>query len=307
MKLEYKKILKQAYQLTKTHKFLWLFGLFLFWGNAFNLSFSLHNNNSDPNSQKYADQATQWLQAHTAAANWIGLGVLFLFFVLVILYFWFRAGLLVAAKAVIEKKETSFRQAFKAGGMFYRRILWTSILVSLGLFALGFILATPTLYLLSAGLTGRGIILVIIGLVIFLPVLIAALFTSILAPIFIVYYDQRIDEALKNSLDLVTKYWPQLMLFGLFLAVIFMVTMIVLSVILGVFVLFAVMAYHKVSSPAGLIFAAIPILIGALGSIIVLAAFTVFQQLSWVLVFEELIRPVKVEEEKTVPLPEVAN
>src|SRR3989344_5029450 len=103
--VDYQKILRRAWMLTKTNKFLWLFGLFLFLGNLVNIGYV-------PPDQ----------QQRMANLNpWIGLGILVIIIFLFLLYCRSKAGSILAIRAVLEKKETSFSLAFAQSARFYWR------------------------------------------------------------------------------------------------------------------------------------------------------------------------------------------
>lgn len=266
MPFAYKKIINQAWQLTRTNKFLWPFGLFLSMGN---LLFILDNQKVD--------------------AIFLAISVLFF-----ILYFRAKAGLTIAIKAIIEKQETSFGKAFTAGRLFYGRILVVYVFLSLALMALLALLSAPIVHLVQQKQIIGASVLGGIGAIIFVPTALAIEFILILSPMFIVFYDLKVKEAINKSFDLTSKHWPQLVGLGLLL---FMVWLIAAP-----FGFLARFLYDK-----GGLWPIMFLILTQIVILILLSVISVFQQTAWVLAFEELIKPQKFEEAETLPEPEIVG
>lgn len=243
---------------------MWLFGLFLFLGNGISVGSSFVKVDLSGNQSIIA--------------------VIILFF-LAMVYFRAQAGIISCIKAVLDKQITSFTQGLAAGRLFQWRLLGVAMIMNAGLFALTMIIISPIFYLYHSHLLWRAGILSGLGLAILIPTSIIVALISVMAPMFIVFYDLKIGEAIRQSFELVREFWLRLLVFSLLL---FGINLLVSAG--SIFVLLLYLAYHKV----GLIVA------GSLILLMVQPVLTCFAQTAWVLAFQELIKPQKFEEEKVV-------
>jgi len=301
-------ILKQAYALTRHHKFLWMFGLFLFWPNMFNLVFFT----SGRNQSNIKTPAVQpWLDTHQAVSWLVLIALVVLFFVAAFMFFRAKAGHIAAVKALVDKKETSFGMAYVSAEPFFGRVFASVVLMGLVVLSAVVIVGIPIIYLASFQILWRTVILACLGLIVIFPIVIVAILISSLAPMYVVIFDLKIGEAIKNSFNLISQYWVELILFSFSLVLIgifmFFLAVFTASVIVSPFVIFGVLSYHK----EGLLLSSILFWIaGIVGSIIfltLLAIFSSFQQTSWVLLFLNINKTEKLPEEKTASVPEVVG
>ncbi len=305
MQLELGKIFGQAWQITKANRFLWIYGLFLLWGNIFNLGFSAQNN--EVNQEKfYGSDAVLWLQSHPDSA----FGILFLFVLLcaVLIYAFFRAraGSILAIKDLIDKKDTSFKKSFKAGRNFYRRVLHMFILTNLALSVLSLIVIIPIIQLSSGFSAWQVGVLTILGLCILIPSTIVGSLIGIIAPLFAVLFNMNTPDAFRASFSLISECWKQLLLFGFFMFCLMILVFIISVAALSPFVVLGVLAYHKVSSTLN-----IPVSIALLSAgfgvfLLVQSVASIFQNTAWILMFLEIVKPEKADEEIPAPVPEIA-
>ncbi len=298
--IQFGKIFKQAFQILKAHKFLWVLGLFLVWGEIFNLfSYSTNNPNQEVN------QLNQATQVHAGGV----VTALALVFVLIVVMMWFyfraRTAVIIGTKAVLDKKDTGFKKSFRAGKHFYVRIfgIWF-VTVFLTVLAL-VILASPVVYLSTQGLGGRAALLGIIAVLIFVPLAFLAGFINNLAPMFVVQHDLQIGKAVNASFDMVKKYWAGLLSFSILLG---LLNGIILGFLSFCFVLGFEFFTHLFYNTGGFQITISSILF-AFACLIALLFFgsgvASYQQISWVLLFNDLVKPQKLEEEEIVPVPEV--
>lgn len=305
-------ILKQAYHLVRTNRFLWVFGLFLFWGNSLNfLNFTADPNNSDYQNSSSA-AAEKWLVAHPELSLIIFVVLLACIAGLIYLYFRSRAGLILSVKNILEKKEVSFRKGFKEGRFFCGRLFKLSVLINLVILVVAGVLMIPVLYLLSIGYPTRAAILGLFGALIFVPIYAVSLFVSTMAPMFTVLYNMNVRASIAATLDMVRERWVILLMFSLTL---FGVTiLVVIASILGVlaitipFVLLTRFIYHTEALLLAYATMSVGMIAAAAIFLIVQSAMAAFQQSAWVLMFEELVKPrnSSVEAEAEV-VPEVVS
>jgi hypothetical protein len=205
---------------------------------------------------------------------------------LIVLYFRAKAGLMIAIKAILDKQETSFGRAFRFAGLFFNRILIISILAELGLALLAVVLGGPVAVLFKQHFLNRAVVLLVLALLIFIPAAVTAILVNILAPMFVVIFDLKIQEAVSSAFELIKKYRFQLILFGLLLFSLELAPLFLMSIVVKL---------HRGLTTS---------LFCAAAFLIIESAVAVFAQTAWVLAFLELVKPQKVEEER-VPLPEV--
>ncbi|MEO8065908.1 MAG: hypothetical protein ABI643_03610 [Candidatus Doudnabacteria bacterium] len=263
MVLPYRKIFQQAYEISRNNRFLWIFGLFLVLPNLLNFS--------------------GW--SSVTETDWISL-VTLIFFILV--YFRARAGMIFALKRILEKQNSSFKQAVSASRLFYARLLLITVLITLVWIILGIVLALPVVYMANRHHIGQAWILGIFAGAIWIAMFVPTYLAQALAPLFVVMYNFKIRESLDLAFSLVRKFLGSLAVLGLIL--------FLLQILPIVF--FSFLAYYTDSLTMRILGAAVIFLIE-----IVLE---VFQQSVWVLAFLELVKPQKFEEEERVaPIPEV--
>jgi hypothetical protein len=276
--VSYQKIFKQAYEITKNNKFLWIFGLFL----SLVLTASWAGEpKMDPNP--------------IAIPNYIVAVVLILFLAFIIIYFRCRASLILAIKAVLEKEHTSLTKSFRGSRNYWMRFLVISVVVDLFTLLFGGIIGLPVYYMFQQGFTYRAISLLIVGLLIFIPLAVTFLLINVLAPMFVTLYNFKVRESVKASLDLITKHWFTLVTLGFWT----FLPQLAIGLIASTIVFSTQLKYHTIEL-AGLILSGIILLI--FSSLIV-----VFQQAVWVVAFIELVKPLKPEEPEQVIVPEIAT
>ena len=249
---------------------MWIFGLFLILGNLPSVGISSSEN-------QYQFQGNQ-LVAILAAA-----------ILLLVLYFRAKASMIIALHAIAEKKETSFGKAYQVSRFFYAKIFSIYFFLEIGLFLLGLVLITPIGYMFNQHFTNRGTTLLILGLLIFVPVLVVVLLINALAPMFVVIYDLNIRESMTRAFELVSKYWLNLSLLGLLLFLVELPALFLGAIVIGLrggwlVTIFGILCFL------------------ALESIV-----AVFQQAVWVLAFLDLVKPQKLEETEPVIVPEIIS
>lgn len=304
------KIIKQAYHLVVAHKFLWAFGLLLVLPNILNIATYTVDNASD-NFITDLSTILLWLTNNLSWAVLIGFGVLIVIVGLALLMLRAEAAIIVSVRRIIDKKETGFVNGFKNAKMFYWRIFGVLILVFLFMLAALLILGIPIYYLAISGLGNRAAILGIFALLIFIPVSIYFRFITSLAPNYVVLHDLKIKESIRASADLIKVHWVKILVFTVVLGIVtFFAVMIGLSL--------AALVWYSVVQIVPLIydlegsgsnFAEIMgFTIGGLVIFALQAGIAAFGQVAWVLFFQELVSPEKIEETPEIGVvPEVIS
>ncbi len=279
----YRKILAQAWLLTKTYKFLWAFGLLLFLGQVFNAGYTILSQN-----QRLPDSIQNLMER-----TW----VLWLLFVIVcvwlLVYFRARGGVILAIKSLIDREPVRPLAAFYTGRFFVTRLLGLMIALQLITFVFSLLIATPIFYLFTQGLVIRGLILAVLGLAVVVPVAFLIVYLNILGSLFIVIYNMPLRASLAGALNLIAAFWRRLLGLGLLVLGIRILVFITGLILSSPFVILARKEYYSGGSLLSFV------LLVACGSIIFLAAgslLTAFEQVVWVRLFGELIKPQKLEE-----------
>jgi hypothetical protein len=264
--LVYKKILKQAWQITRENRFLWIFGLFLIVGDLVSL-------------------ITDKLPPIKNPPDYLIIVSVVITLLFLIFYFRCKAGLIIAIKATLDKQETSFKKAFKASILFVGQIFSITLKVGLGLAVIALILSAPIIYMFNHNFSYRGITLSVLALIIYAPIFILGMLTVTLAPLFAVIYDLKTNEAIARSFELIGKYW---------------VTLTVMFFILGIIDLPLFLVNFVVGLRGGLAFTSV-----AIAFAIFQLIFVVFSQTAWILAFQDLVKPQKLADEEPVVVPEI--
>ncbi|HEV8601249.1 MAG TPA: hypothetical protein VGQ87_01475 [Patescibacteria group bacterium] len=306
----YSKIFKQAYFLTRKHKFLWTFGLFLVWDALFFLSFIFSNPDKNQNTQQH-QQVQAWLTARPSFTLAFAAGLLVLFAVFILLYFRARAGLIMTVKGILDKQQVSFKKGFKLSKLFYLRLFGSSIILTACLILTFIVLAVPVAYLWSLGFLFRASLLGFFALLIFVPISFIASLVNVLSPMFIVQYDLTIEESIKQSLNLVGKLWLKLLAFHVLLTIavwtaLFACLFVVFLLSLPV-VLLSSFFYDKLGAFFGALTVGTGMTVIGIIFLTMLAGIAVFYQTSWVLAFQELVKPEAQDETEAVSLPEIVS
>jgi hypothetical protein len=299
MGLSYLKVFKQALILAKTKKFLWGLALFLIWGNLalYLIIFSRgQNQNQVPVKQmNLTDYFSQSQQIGLA------LGVIALIAIAIWLYLLARAGMTLAVKNILDHKPHSFKGSLQGTNKFVGRLfkIWfTNGLIFL--FAL-LALAAPVGYLISLGSSVRATILAILAVIIFLPVLLTTVMMNVFSGFYAVLMNLSVSKSFRASYDLISRYWWPLVLFSVIVFV-FAILLIVAGFLMQAIVLLPFVILSGLPYDMGGNLLASPYILSGLvvsfGLFLwYLSVVSAFQHISWILVFLELVKPVKFQEE----------
>ena len=217
-------------------------------------------------------------------ASFAIMGLLILFFVLSLRA---HAGIIAAIKALLDKQATSFKHGWAASRLFYSRLFYIDFFLFLLLTILVILLSPPVAFLAHQHHLVQAWTLGVFGSLIFLAALVPAALISVFAPMFVVIFDLKVQEAFDRSFTLIKEFLWQLLGFGLVFLILWALPVVILD--------FLTYYIH------GLIIRLAALVVISLVEIILLT----FAQTAWVLVFLELIKPQKFEEETVVPVPEV--
>jgi hypothetical protein len=303
MDFPYYRIIRQAFGFVRTHKFLWGLGLFLIWSNlSFYSGFSSRPRTEDQQMPPFADptSAAVWVNASDARQLWFLLGLFLIIAIILWLYVRSKAGLIVAIKALVDKKPTGYIRAFKSGKLFSGRIFGLWLLSSFSALLLLLILSIPIAYLIFLNFVDRAFLLALIALMLFIPLALIIGFVYTYSVLFVVLHDMTIKQAARSALDLVARFWAITLTSagGAILATVIGSFLALFAIVLASlpFVILAAISYY-IGGPNLLIPAAIAgLTLGLISFVVVQSATVSFIHVCWTLVFMELVKPKKIQE-----------
>lgn len=304
----YFEILKAAFDYTRRSRWLWVFGLFI--GSAPGINFwwvQILADRPRPAELERAkhlwENLLSWIASHSAQFSGFvaaGLGALL---ALVILSGLSKAAVIWAASHLSHPrpdKPVNFRKSVKTAGKYFWQIIGLGALVTAAFFLLLAILALPIAYLFFAGAPGRALVLLLLGIAIFLPASIVMGFLHLFGPIFIVVYGQSVGRALQHAFNLVRRKLLSIIILAGFLAgltLLFALGLLLGIVILSLPLALLALGLSKLGMVAGVtVVLAVNLFLVICYTIVLGAAFAVFQNIVWVLAVSHLVRTLKSEE-----------
>lgn len=312
-------ILKDAYELTLKNRFLWLFGLFLGGSGVLNFSgMNLLRERRAPHEALALKKVWSGFQSFPIAEPKIAAGAIALGLVLVILMIVVsglsQAALIWATDQLSQKenqpkKPLNLRPALSAGLPHLLPVITLQILMTVAFLVLLGLLAGPTIYLFSLGEEGRGLVLLLLALAIFLPASLVFSFLNLYGPIAIVLYGRGALAAAHFAFNLLRAHLKESIILAAVLAGLSLFAVLVGSFAVIILTLpLAVMAWLAAALGAlDAMYALIggTILLAIFCVIVFRAAFAAYQNVVWVLAVKHLVKlrrsPEKAEALAPVP------
>lgn len=294
--LSYSKIVKQAFQITISHPILWLFGLFV--AGGFNLNF-LHFQNIPARKLQsgfHIQTVIIFLENHPGTLAVLSSAVLVLALFSLVVTNWSRVMLVFMADSVIKTKHPELSEQWQKS----KSAVWPVIKISVFTAALMVLVAAalfgPAFFMVSDPelqtlfLTGAALI--------FLPMAFTISCINIFTSFYIILFKRSVSSALNLGTDFFVSNWSQI--FGL--TVVLMVVYFV-SFIIGVSLITIIHEFLKLFLELLLKFnilavSATIITLHFLSELVLwllLAGLNVFINTALLLLFLELITPVKAE------------
>ena len=198
------KIVSKAYQYTKSHSDLWLFGIpFVSIGLLY--VFLKVAADSGMWFGSMIDSAANQYQTNGAMTMLIALVITLSVFV----GSWFRGALIWAVFKMENSEPVTLSQAIKKG---LKYVWFVAAVGGLGFFVMmlgvGWVSA-PILLVFNRALIFRAVLLGIMGLVVFVPVACALMLASMFAVRFRIIFDMSWKHSLRSALDLVSRNWVE--------------------------------------------------------------------------------------------------
>lgn len=218
-----------------------------------------------------------------------------------------RAGIIAGTKSILDKKPTNFSKAFVTGGKYYVRLFGIWLVTVFLMLLVAVILAAPVGYLYSINYGDRATILGLFALAIFIPVSIVINFINNIAPMFVVLHDLRLGPAIAASLDMIRKFWVIFLFFSVMLGVLSLAASFLVVMVAGGGVVFLIQIFYNTAAISYSFGSVLLGICGAVAFLVFAGAIAAFQQIAWVLLFERIIKPQKIEEEEPLPMPEIIS
>lgn len=295
-------ILKKAYGLTLRNIWLWIFGLFI--GGTASFNFVVLNYFFFPQDQKNFERFAGTLKGFwrwiSGNSEFFPLLILLAFFVATILVVFAglaRGAVIWATDQLALRKPVDFKKALQKSTGYFWQITVLQLTVTMAFFLLFLLFFIPTSYLFSVNAIGRGVILSLSGLIIFIPAGVVFGFLHLYGPIFIVLYNTNLQRALTLSFNLLRhKLWESIILaaflMGLSALFIFGVIFSIILVSAPIALLIVLLLQSGLNLVAMVLVGIFVFLLIAY-LIVLNAGLAVFQNVAWVLAVREMVKTVK--------------
>jgi hypothetical protein len=291
--LNYLAIIKKAWDISWSNRYLWWFGLIITLSGAG----SSFNYNSK-NSQTFSPMAEHWwnfASAHLAIVIAAATIVFAIFVILFVLEIIARAGLISAIHEISHQKSLGFKAGMKEGITCFWKILGLKIVVGLSLLFTILIIALPIVFLFISHAVWAGIILTLIALAILIPLLILGFFIGNYGTLYIVMGKISIRPAIENAYALFIKNLANSLIMWLIfipLGIIFVLVIIALLILLAIiFVVIGAILYFILHVAGIIIAATLGILIFAIIALLASSFYQTFVQSVWIIFFQEIASP----------------
>ncbi|KKU13210.1 MAG: hypothetical protein UX17_C0024G0006 [Parcubacteria group bacterium GW2011_GWC2_45_7] len=297
----YRGILKQAWEITRRNKKLWVLGfLAIFWGNigAYNIfdrSFGFLTAPTYPVSPGSLELAPV-LKSATPLAIASGIVMTLLILSVLFILLWFmtvgRGGLIEAIAKRSDNKKVTVAAAITKGAKFFWPLLGIGLLSRLDVPLYVFLLAPAVRRTALGDGEGTGFFVLI-----FLAITLASLilsFLGIYASASVVLQGEKFLAAIKKSLQLFSRFWLvsiELALILYLVTLVLGIALIVAGLILGIPLLLLYVIVMLLQIPAGIWIVLVPAAVVYIALLIIVgSAFATFHMSAWTLLFMRLSR-----------------
>lgn len=313
----YRPILKQAWQQTWRHKFLWFFGFFAAWlGTTGEYDFILRSfdrilekGNILINFKQFvvttglfSDKTLQGIKQLADSeplslliAAFVGLIILAALAFAIWVVITSQAGLIAGAKKIAGGKTVNFTGTISDGSVKFWPIFWLNVIYRIITFII-FLTLGVILALLFANTQAWSnltfFIIFLVGFVLFIPLIMIISFITRYAACYVIIKNYRFGEALKQSLNLFFKNWLISLELSFLLLIIYLgmaIMLLVAAAIVIVPLLFLLTIFMSLRFVFGFeLIALLAILAFAALSMVGVAIFSTFLWSCWTLLFIQL-------------------
>lgn len=314
-------IVKKAYELTLKNQWLWFFGFFI--GGTTGFNFGWLNYILPPPTagrliklKEVGQIFLQWITVYPQTFSLLATAVLLIIFLLMIFSGLSKGAVIWATIKLQERKpedplpDLGFKKSWKEGQKYLWQIIGLKLIITGAFLVLlaTFLLPVGYLFLLKA--MGHAIFLSLLGLLIFLPASIMFSFIHLYGPIFIVQYHFPVYEAIQHAFNLTVKKLKESIILAAFLVGL---SLLFIFILLFSIILFSipVALLTIILVKLGMLTAVYTMLFGAAivsicYTIVLGAAFAVFQNITWILAVGQLVKARRLEQEEKALVAEPA-
>lgn len=295
-------ILNKAFDYTKNHRFLWFFGFFLTGWGTLNFVRAV-DFNADKLHGRW-DHIVSLSYSRPWAMLLVVLGAGLILYGMSALATIARNAIIYSALHLERKEIVTFGGVLKNTRKSFWRVFLVGLIVDISmLFVLSWF-AVPLWFVFREADQGRGIVVTMIALMIFIPIIVSVSLVNIFSACFIVVYDMKIAPAIKSAFDLYALFWEQSLQLFVILSLVYFFLFFFSASLLG---LVAALAYglgillKSLSLPY--ISAILFLFISVLSFILLLinAVLNVFNNFAWTLFYLKIVKA------KELPKGEVAE
>ncbi|MEW6407273.1 MAG: hypothetical protein AB1465_01105 [Patescibacteria group bacterium] len=294
--MDYLSIIKRAWQITWYNKFLWLFGFFAAGVSGISFNFSLPSNGSENLSKTqislFYQQVVDFFVKYWFVFVFLGIVFFFIFLIFFVLNIVSHGALIGCVNKIEKDQKTGLKDGFNFGFSKFWKMLGLRILVALIIFFTLVILGVPTISLFVFKMYGRGIILLLFALIIFLPLVFVFSLILNYALRYLVLMNLRVFESINSGFNLLKKnILPTIVIFLILVgaSLIFGLVILMMAIFVALpSILLGIIAYFIGKIVAVLIVGALAILLFVLLSAIFSSIFNTFVSSVWTLTYLEL-------------------
>ncbi|MFH1536844.1 MAG: hypothetical protein ABID45_02560 [Patescibacteria group bacterium] len=311
----YKNILGSAYQMTKKHKFLWLFGFFvvLLGENGGEYEFYIRHTQKlfqeDNIFNPYFWLTSRWevlynqITSFVAATGVLGYFLLFILALALLLVIYFvmvsQASIVKTTDLAANNKKVSLFASISLVRKKVFSILGLNIILKGIIYTVFLLIGLPLLSLIaSSGNQDYFTLYLILGFVILFPIIIVSSFLTKYAINFIVLKEEKFLSSIVKAWKLFIKNWlitleMALVIFVLNIAISLLI-IVLLFVVLSPFLYFSILNSNTLvsSAPLAAFLYIVPIIVIALIALVG-SMFSAFQWSAWTILFDSLVREPK--------------
>jgi hypothetical protein len=288
--IQYSEILKQSLIMTWKNKFMWFFGLLIFFGSL-NFSLKIDTKMLSTLSEEF-QAAARFIQNNPGNSFMTILllvaGTLILFFLRVIGI----SGIIKSANNIVIYKQSTIKAIISETKKYLSRLVLLEIIINAAIFIILIIFLTPIAYLFTLKANVLAITSFVIAVLIFVPLAIVAYYLRRYAYFFIVLSDTKIKMALEMAYELLRKNIKASLIMACLSIVMgvafFLAVLIFIILIFIVAVAFGLITYLMLSKTGAAIILAAVTILGSLVVLILFSWYFAFVQTVWVLFFQQI-------------------
>jgi hypothetical protein len=296
--MAYYRLLKNAYKLTVRNPVLWIFGLFVV--GSFNVNFLQFHDNVDINSWYSLTPVSivDYFQVRPVLLALSSLALLGVTLAGLVITNWSRIMLVLLVKSLIETKQTELKKSIEQSRFLLWAVIKASLMTTIFMLVVAAALLTPPFFVKSLQ---HQVGLWVMGFLLFLPLAFTISCINIFTTFFIVLFRKNFVVALNLATDFFISKWTSVLGLTFVLVVIYCTGFAagVVLIYLLKFILGSVLgAFPAIPSP---VLSAIIMGVQVVGGLllwILIAGLNVFFNTALLLLFFELITPIKTKKEK---------